>query len=673
MSSFTGETKTASSPTPPKPPPSSIAKVSSTRPKTSKLKFTSAPAIPVSQMNPIHPSSTSSNQSLRSASVHLEWVRLADQSNEFSLTNNCFPWNYPHPKDSQHIVTVTSITSSMILLQPELIPNEYKKIRGITRRSFTGGFKNLWLQIYSYLQPSYFTRIRLKCLCRLLNDVEKMITFNPKCSPLQPIPLYTSFPHPKYASLEELTTRLNELSASLNALSAWSADLSTVSPPVLPSVLLLANGVYDNVWITLDMPISICGESRQGVQRIGGLLIQELISNVIYDDLEAKVTTLYPTYNAMHLKEELLKGIYAYGFEKPSDIQQLGIVTLLQGRDTIFQAQSGTNRVATYSIAILQTVDIDTTGCQALILVPKRESAQSISKVIVALCEYLNVKVHAVFSGRGIREDIRISNEGVHIVVGTPRRCWDMINRGALRLDDLKIICFDSADEMLARGLRDQINDVLKFVPKKVQVCLLTNTLPIEVRELSQRCMHEPIGITNLTISNATLEGVTQFYIDVEREEWKLDTLCDLYETLTITQAVIYCNNRRKVDWLTEKMSSRDYDVTAIHGDMDQEERDFNMRARASRVIITTDLFAQNFTHHEVTSMGLNYSLVINYDMPTRAKYLPRVGRSGRVGGKRFAINFLTASASDLRCLRDIEQFYNTPIEEMPMDVADLL
>ena len=572
----------------------------------------------------------------------------------------------PTPKPTPPTSTTNASSTSptiMILLQPELISNAYKQLHGITIREFSGGTKNLWLQIYSYLQPSYFTRIRLKCLCRLLNDVEKMITFNPKCSPLQPIPLYTSFPHPKYASLDELKTRLNALSAARSTrLNALSADQSTVLPSVLPSLLLLANGVYDNVWITLDMPISICGESRQGVQRIGGLLIQELISNVIYDDLESNVTT--PTYNAMHLKEELLKGIYAYGFEKPPALHQCGIVPILQGRDTIFQAQSDTNRVATLSIAILQTVDIDTPGCQALILAPKRESAQSVQKVLVALGEYLNVKAYACVGGGRVREDIRMLNEGVHIVVGTPGRCWDMINRGALCLNDLKIICFDSADEMLARGYRDQINDVLKFVPKKVQVCLLTNTLPIEVLELSQRCMHEPIGITTLT-SKATLEGVKQFYIAVEREEWKLDTLCDLFETLNIQQAVIYCNTRRKVDWLTEKMSSRDFNFSAIHGDMDRRERDLIMRefsSWSSRVIITTDLFARNFTHP---------SLVINYDMPTRANYLFRVGRSGRVGGKRLALNFVTAS--DVNCLRDIEQFYNTPIEEMPMDVADLL
>ena len=189
MSSFTGETKTelsTSSPPPKSIPPTSTAKVSSTRPKTSKLKFTSAPAIPASQMNPINPSTTASKQSLRPSSAQLEWVRPADQSNEFSLTNNCFPWNYSHPNDSQHIVTVTSITSSMILLQPELIPNAYKKVHGITKGSRVT--EDNWLHIYSYLQPSYFARIRMKCLCRLFNDIEKMITFNPNCSPLEPIP-----------------------------------------------------------------------------------------------------------------------------------------------------------------------------------------------------------------------------------------------------------------------------------------------------------------------------------------------------------------------------------------------------------------------------------------------------------------------------------------------------
>ena len=135
---------------------------------------------------------TTSTGETKTSPTTPSWVRMEDQSNAFSLANNCLPWKYPHPNDARHIVILTSITSSMILLQPELIPKEYKKIQGITRRSFTGGTKNLWLRVYSYLQPNYFTRIRLKCLCRLFNDVEKMITFNPNCSPLKPIPLYTS-------------------------------------------------------------------------------------------------------------------------------------------------------------------------------------------------------------------------------------------------------------------------------------------------------------------------------------------------------------------------------------------------------------------------------------------------------------------------------------------------
>ena len=151
-------------------------------------------------------------------------------------------------------------------------------------------------------------------------------------------------------------------------------------------------------------------------------------------------------------------------------------------------------------------------------------------------------------------------------------------------------------------------------------------------------------------------------------EEWKLDTLCDLYETLTITQAIIYCNTRRKVDWLTEKMSERDFTVSAMHGDMDQRERDLIMRefrSGSSRVLITTDLLARGIDVQQV-------SLVINYDLPTnRENYIHRIGRSGRFGRKGVAINFITAG--DVRYLRDIEQFYHTQIEEMPMDVADLI
>jgi len=191
--------------------------------------------------------------------------------------------------------------------------------------------------------------------------------------------------------------------------------------------------------------------------------------------------------------------------------------------------------------------------------------------------------------------------------------------------------------------------------------------MPTDVLEVTKRFMREPIRIL-VKKEELTLEGIKQFYVMVDKEEWKLDTLCDLYETLAITQAVIFCNTRRKVDWLTERMHERDFTVSSMHGDMDQKERDIVMRefrTGSSRVLITTDLLARGIDVQQV-------SLVINYDLPTnRENYIHRIGRGGRFGRKGVAINFVTED--DKRTLKDIEQFYNTQVEEMPMNVADLI
>merc|ERR1719243_136157 len=220
---------------------------------------------------------------------------------------------------------------------------------------------------------------------------------------------------------------------------------------------------------------------------------------------------------------------------------------------------------------------------------------------------------------------------------------------------------------MLSRGFKNQIYDIFQYLPKDVQVGLFSATFDAEILKMTQQFMRDPVRIL-VKKEELTLEGIRQFYVAVEREEWKLDTLCDLYETLTITQAVIFCNTRRKVDWLTEKMHQRDFTVSAMHGDMDQKERDVIMRefrTGSSRVLITTDLLARGIDVQQV-------SLVINYDLPTnRENYIHRIGRGGRFGRKGVAINFLTSE--DVRTLREIEQFYNPQIEEMPMNVADLI
>mmetsp|Transcript_1332 Transcript_1332/g.1600 ORF Transcript_1332/g.1600 Transcript_1332/m.1600 type:complete len:420 (-) Transcript_1332:56-1315(-) len=383
--------------------------------------------------------------------------------------------------------------------------------------------------------------------------------------------------------------------------------------------------------------------------------------------VESNWTEVIETFDGMDLREDLLRGIYAYGFEKPSAIQQRAIKPVLLGHDTIAQAQSGTGKTATFAISSLQKVDLSRRQCQALILSPTRELAQQTQKVVVSLGDFMNVKVHACVGGTAVRDDIRTLQEGVHIVVGTPGRVYDMVNRRALNMQSVGLFILDEADEMLSRGFKDQIYEVFKFLPETVQVALFSATMPIEVLEVTSKFMRDPIRIL-VKRDELTLEGIKQFYIMVEKEEWKIGTLTDLYQTLTVTQAIIYCNTRRKVDWLTESMQAKDYTVSAMHGDMEQKERELIMRefrSGSSRVLITTDLLARGIDVQQV-------SLVINYDLPTnRENYIHRIGRSGRFGRKGVAINFVTES--DTRYLQDIEKFYNTKIDEMPMNVADLI
>lgn len=357
-------------------------------------------------------------------------------------------------------------------------------------------------------------------------------------------------------------------------------------------------------------------------------------------------------------------------FERPSAIQQRAIVPVVKGHDVIAQAQSGTGKTATFSISILQQLDMSIKGCQALILAPTRELAQQIQKVVIALGDYMNIECHACVGGTNVREDMAKLQEGVQVVVGTPGRVYDMINRRALRTDTIKIFCLDEADEMLSRGFKDQIYELFQLLPQETQVVLLSATMPADVLEVTKKFMRDPVRIL-VKRDELTLEGIKQFYIAVEKEEWKLDTLCDLYETVTITQAVIFCNTRRKVDWLTEKMHSREFTVSAMvsncsiivvphliasftqHGDMEQKQREVLMkefRSGSSRVLITTDLLARGIDVQQV-------SLVINYDLPTnRENYIHRIGRGGRFGRKGVAINFVTTE--DVRMLRDIEREY---------------
>ena len=299
---------------------------------------------------------------------------------------------------------------------------------------------------------------------------------------------------------------------------------------------------------------------------------------------------------------------------------------------------------------------------------------------MVAISDFMNIECHACIGGTNVRDDMKALQEGPQVVVGTPGRVHDMIQRRVLKTDNMKMFILDEADEMLSvrlpqpflseiltrkqRGFTEQIYDIFQLLPQATQVVLLSATMPQDVLEVTTKFMRDPIRIL-VKKAELTLEGIKQFYIAVEKEDWKLDTLSDLYETVTITQAVIFCNTRRKVDWLTDKLTARDFTVSAMHGDMEMAQRDMIMkefRSGSSRVLIATDLLARGIDVQQV-------SLVINYDLPAnRENYIHRIGRGGRFGRKGVAINFVTAD--DVRMMREIEQFYSTQIEEMPMNVA---
>jgi len=262
---------------------------------------------------------------------------------------------------------------------------------------------------------------------------------------------------------------------------------------------------------------------------------------------------------------------------------------------------------------------------------------------------------------------VTVLQSGIHVVVGTPGRVLDLVQRGALDTSHIKIFVLDEADEMLSRGFKDQIYDVFQVLPQKIQVGLFSATMPTEALEITQKFMHNPLRIL-VKQEEVTLEGIRQFYINCEREQWKFDVLCDLYDTLNIAQAVIFCNTRKKVEWLTDQLRAKDFTVSAIHGDLEQDKRNVilsEFRTGSSRVLITTDLLARGIDVHGV-------SLVINYDVPKNfEKYIHRIGRSGRFGRKGVAINLI--SQEDFSMMGELEKFYSTKIEEMPANIADLL
>ena len=381
---------------------------------------------------------------------------------------------------------------------------------------------------------------------------------------------------------------------------------------------------------------------------------------------EDYVVENYENFEDLDLKENLLRGIFALGFEKPSIIQQKAIMPVIIKRDIIGQAQSGTGKTATYSIGILQRIDETKQQTQAIILTHTRELATQVNNVITDLSKFMGIKTCMCIGGTMIRDNISELNANPHVVIGTPGRVLDMINKKALNTRDIKLMVIDEADEMLSKIFLNQIYDIFRFLPNEIQVCLFSATMTPEFFNLTKSFMRNPIKILVKT-DELTLEGIKQYFINVERNDFKYDVLCDLYESFSITQSMIYCNSRKIVEDLSRRLVENNFAISSIHGDMSQEERNRIMeefRTGQSRVLISTDLLSRGIDVQQV-------SIVINFDVPNNIEsYLHRIGRSGRFGSKGLAINFVTYY--DIKNLHEIEKHYSTEIVEMPGDLTSV-
>lgn len=382
--------------------------------------------------------------------------------------------------------------------------------------------------------------------------------------------------------------------------------------------------------------------------------------------LESNWTEVVENFEDLKLKKDLLRGIFNYGFVRPSSIQQKGIMPLILKKDTIEQAQSGSGKTATFVIGCLQNIDFEDLKTQALIIAPTRELALQIYEVVKGIGIFLKASVHLCTGGTQVGEDKKKLKEGVHIVVGTPGRVRDMMNRQNLDPTYLKMLIIDEADEMLGLGFLDQINEIIKMIPPDCQIGLFSATIPPEIIKLTETIMNNPAKIL-VKKENLTLEGIKQYYLSCSNDNNKYDNLYEIFANIDVNQCIIYCNTKEKTEKLAELMRAKDFVVSCIHGSMPHEKRNEVMkefREGASRILISTDLLARGI---DVQQVGL----VINLELPSKKEnYIHRIGRSGRFGRRGIAINLV--SAHEVNYMIEIQEFYHTQILTLPNDLAEL-
>ena len=372
-------------------------------------------------------------------------------------------------------------------------------------------------------------------------------------------------------------------------------------------------------------------------------------------------------FDDLQLKDNLLRGIYSYGFENPSKIQYDSIPRIVKGVDTIAQAQSGTGKTGSFAISALEMVDPEVKKTQILIISPTHELVHQSYEVLKEIGKYMDITMEKVMGGTNVSECISSLRSCPQIIIGSPGRILDMIYRKQLFTDGIKTLILDEADEILSYGFTETIYNIIQYLSKETQICLFSATMPDEILCLCDQFMNNPEKIL-VNKEQLTLEGITQFYVNVKINDWKYDVLKDLYDTINISQCIIYINSKARLMDTYDRLTHDQFPVGCIHGEIGGRERKEVMESfkeGRTRILLSTDLLSRGIDIQQL-------SLVINYDLPkSKETYIHRIGRSGRYGRKGVAINLITDR--DVSYMKEIESFYDTEVKEMPQNIGDYL
>ena len=371
-------------------------------------------------------------------------------------------------------------------------------------------------------------------------------------------------------------------------------------------------------------------------------------------------------WDELDICPELLRGIYAYGFEKPSPIQSKAIKPIIDKLDIIGQAQSGTGKTATFSIGALSRIDIADNSNQVLILSPTHELTHQTAKVLASLSIMMTgIRIKTIVGGSSIDADVDdMHSMPPHIIVGCPGRVYDMIRRGHINASKLKLVVIDEADEMLSKGFKEQIYNIFQYFNNDIQVALFSATLPPNIYNITDKFMRNPVRIS-VAAEMLTLEGIKQYFVALNNDVEKYNTLKDIFQVISLSHCIIYCNSVKRVSDLYDAMREDNFPVCCIHSYMDKSDREKSIaefRSGIARVLISSNVTARGIDIQQV-------STVINFDIPKDVHtYLHRIGRSGRWGRKGTGINFITRR--DVTILKEIERYYNTQIDELPANFS---